>query len=89
MLKKIIIYLLFVLPCWREVYSQNLVPNWSFEIIDTCLFNVGNCTNGIGSNVASPWEGISVDLYNTCSINPNCDVPTNTYGYQYAHTGNG
>ena len=66
--------------------SQNLVPNPSFEI-DT------NCHNGY-ITTAVPWDAPTngtPDLYNSCSnvVLFQAGVPTNNFGFQYAHTGNG
>lgn len=71
--------------------QTNLVPNWSFEIIDSCNFGL-NCSGGLTSGLAPPWDsptGTSSDLYNSCSTHPFCRVPSNYDGYQNAHTGNG
>ena len=72
-------------------YCQvNLVPNWSFEYVDTsCSFNNTNCFGGIQVGSVPPWDGYSSDVFNTCSIYSDCDVPFNHVGYQSPHTGNG
>ena len=84
---------MFVLNLFQHtsINAQNLVPNWSFETIDSCNFGV-NCGSGITRGFAPPWDspnGTSSDLYNVCSPHPDCGVPSNHNGYQYAHTGNG
>ncbi len=64
-------------------YGQNLVPNYSFEVYDTC-------PSGGGINYAPPWlnpTSASPDYYNQCAISGGASVPTNVFGYQYAHTG--
>ncbi len=83
--------ILLLLTCGICSGQVNLVPNPSFEITDTCNFNVGvgNCWGGIQAGNAPPWVGRSSDLYNSCSIDPQCGVPNNTTAYQNAHTGNG
>ena len=64
------------------VAQQNLVPNPSFEIHDSCPDNLTFI------KYASPWfapsDGTS-DYFNECDINM---APLNQIGYQYARTGN-
>ncbi len=69
----------------------NLVPNPSFEIIDSCNFGI-NCGAGISRGFVPPWDDpiySSSDLYNACCTRPYCIVPSNIEGYQNAHSGNG
>ncbi len=69
-------------------YSQNIVPNWSFEAIDSCNFSYG----AINIGIASPWDSPSTgspDLFNTCAISSGLGVPLNTRGYEIPHFGNG
>ncbi len=71
--------------------AQNLVPNPSFENIDTCYFPGANCSGGVNNGKVLLWDapsGGSSDLYTSCSSAPYCDVPTNIGGYQNAHTFN-
>jgi OmpA-OmpF porin, OOP family len=61
--------------------AQNLVPNPSFELYDTCPYN------GSQISFAPPWKGVttnSTDYYNSCSSTYN--VPFNG-GFQLAKTG--
>ena len=66
-------------------FSQNLVPNPSFEIKDTCRFNFG------ALYVAIPWTipetNCSPDYFNSCTTSPYLSVPQNIYGYEPAHSG--
>ncbi len=64
-------------------FSQNLVPNNSFELYDTCPNSVGQIS------YASPWFGETVDYYNSCAstVCPYCGLPSAAGGYQYARTG--
>jgi len=71
-------------------FAQNLVPNYSFEVYDTC-------PNGPGLvRYAIPWLQPSLgttDYFNACWDSSvawfgNVDVPNNIIGYQYARTGN-
>src|SRR5665213_2039907 len=68
----------------RVVYAQNLVPNYSFEVYDTCPYH----SNQIF--FAPPWQGVttnSTDYFNACSSV--YGVPTAGLGdWQYARTGN-
>jgi len=70
------------------VMGQNLVPNPSFEIYDTCPNVPGQITYAVG------WFQPNI-LYSFSSYNNECaegtsvGVPHNQIGYQYAHTGKG
>ena len=96
MLKKIIILIFISLPfgeSWRGALAQvNIVPNPSFELLDTCDFNSTVCGGGVNLGVVLYWNtpnnGTS-DVYNSCSTHPQCGVPNNVAGYQYPHSGNG
>ncbi len=66
-------------------YAQNLVPNYSFEIKDSCpFFSSGQL------NLATPWltptDG-SPDYFNACSGPFWNGVPTNDFGNQSAKDG--
>jgi OmpA-OmpF porin, OOP family len=65
-------------------FSQNLVPNPSFEIYDTCPDNENLVEYATG------WSnyGGSPDYHNSCSSNPQFSVPDNWGGFQQAATGN-
>lgn len=90
-----ITYFILFIYFTNSVKSQNLVPNSSFEIIDTCWFAGGsiylakpwfqpvfyNGTNSLGAS--------SSDLFNYCSIDPLSQVPFNGVGYQNAKSGVG
>lgn len=63
-------------------HTQNLVPNWSFEDVNTCPTVPSNIyeTDFWFSNYPSP------DFYHECG-DPYMDVPSNSAGYQEASTG--
>jgi hypothetical protein len=66
-------------------YAQNLVPNPSFELYDTCPYS------GSQISFATPWQGVttnSTDYFNACS-STYTSVPTCGAGWQYARTGGG
>ncbi len=64
--------------------GQNLVNNGSFEAISNCNFSYTDIDTVIG------WWGVqSPDLFNSCSILPDFNVPSNVYGSQPAFDGNG
>ncbi len=73
----------------------NLVPNPSFEAVDTCACFDGN-TGDFWFNDATyltdwtePTQGSS-DFYHTCNAGPSNDgVPVNNFGVQNPRTGNG
>ena len=64
--------------------GQNLVPNPSFEVYDTCPYYSGGIT--FSNNWSSPNMG-SPDYYNQCATSGYLSVPSNIFGFQYAHTG--
>jgi hypothetical protein len=65
--------------------SQNLVPNPSFELLNTCPVNdnFSNIQNWFSPTTASP------DIFDTCSVDVanEIGVPQNFAGYQYALDG--
>lgn len=68
-----------------RAYSQNLVPNPSFEIYTNCP------TASSQIDYATPWIGTnnSTDYYNSCAPSNFYNVPyQSTYSYQLAKTGN-
>jgi len=87
--RRIPVFLIFILFTYCA-WSQNLLPNPSFEVYTTCptQYNVG------GPLQCTPWipatAGTS-DYFNVCAPQnpPNLSVwiPTNYFGDQTAHTG--
>ena len=81
----LILLILFTLNC----NSQNLVPNSSFEIYDSCPHTQSQFT------LTPPWNNVigntgDPDYYNSCAaISTGFSVPTNTVGYQQAMSGSG
>jgi len=71
----------------QMVISQNLVPNPSFEIYDTCPTYAAIYSQ---LSYAVPWFSPtfgSPDYFNACDILNNVGVPINWIGYQKARTG--
>ncbi len=70
-----------------KIYSQNIVPNSSFESIDTCNLM------SYGFNALQFWDSPtdgSPDVFNTCAFLPtNYSVPSNAFGFQHPNTGSG
>lgn len=68
-----------------DSYAQNLVPNYSFEIYDTCPNSVGQVY------FAPPWGTASIygspDYFNSCSAPFGDGVPINWCGRQNAKDG--
>ena len=65
--------------------GQNLVPNSSFEIYDTCPNNQGQvkyCLNWFDPTYSSS------DYFNTCCSNNIAGVPYNFFGHKYPYSGN-
>ncbi len=90
MKNKILISIIFSFSIFSSLFSQNLVPNPSFEIFTNCP--LGPST--LGTDVP-PWstpDTATPDYYNSCytqilPIMPSMDVPSNIQGYQNARTG--
>ena len=68
----------------QTCYSQNLVPNPSFEDLAFCPFGFGQIYSALN------WLnfGQSPDNYNSCAGN-GMNVPNSYTGFQDAHSGNG
>ncbi len=67
------------------LYSQNLVPNPSFEIYSSCPNNSGEVNNATG------WNSYlnSPDYFNSCaSVSSSVSIPENILGYQFPANGN-
>jgi OOP family OmpA-OmpF porin len=64
----------------------NLVPNYSFEELDTCPFvftEFNHFYNWFNPNTGTP------DIYNECAQGQSAEVPSNAAGFQYAQNGHG
>jgi gliding motility-associated-like protein len=67
---------------------MNLVPNPSFELLDTCPTSSGEiqyCLHWFQPNDPAHFPSGSTDYFNTCSVNSG--VPSNYAGFQFARTG--
>jgi gliding motility-associated-like protein len=89
-LNKSVLFLFFICICASSSLKaqENLVPNGSFEYYTQCPDDYGQI------NRAFPWyqpNMASSDYYNSCVVSPgiilNVDVPSNSLGFQYPHTG--
>ncbi|MFH0893372.1 MAG: gliding motility-associated C-terminal domain-containing protein [Bacteroidota bacterium] len=83
MRKIIFIVCMFCLP--KILGAQNLVPNGDFEYYTTCPITANEVYR------AYPWftPGGSSDYFNSCVVWPFVAVPTNQFGTQVPHSGNG
>lgn len=71
--------------------SQNLVPNYSFEVYDTCPNSLGQISFALGwfpSCKPSCYPFTGYAYFNACDTTQSFSVPYNGYGYQSAFTGN-
>lgn len=77
--------LLFVVPPYCE--AQNLVPNPSFEVIDTCPYFpiMLGFQNDSKPRYWEMWHG-SPDYLNAC-VDTMAGVPGNIFGFQHAYEG--
>lgn len=75
--------ILFLFAVFSLKAQENLVPNGSFEDIDTCP--IGNGQIHLSSNWYSASLG-TPDLLHACG-NIDVSVPQNIFGFQYARTG--
>jgi len=83
---KTIFIIVVCLFSYSLMKSQNLVPNPSFEIYDTCPNSLSQITYAVG------WYNVSStpDYFNACDLtHPDVEVPLNFWGYQYPASGNG
>ncbi|HSF88182.1 MAG TPA: hypothetical protein VLA46_02130, partial [Saprospiraceae bacterium] len=85
-------FLLYLIPFSRisvsAITAQNLVDNYSFEILTNCPSDYG----GQGATIAPPWWASSFgtpDIFNECATNGLVDVPDNWPGTQAPLTGAG
>ncbi|MBL7890496.1 MAG: gliding motility-associated C-terminal domain-containing protein [Bacteroidia bacterium] len=87
MQNRLIILFFIQISFFSTKAQQNLVPNPSFELYDTCPYTGGQLSfappwfqpNKVWNNVLYG----STDYLNTCNTG-GCGVPSNTVGYQYA-----
>ncbi len=68
----------------RHFFAQNLVPNPSFEVLDSCPSDDGQLYNL--KNWFNPNAFTSPDLYSSCSFSTETDVPYNSTGFQQPRT---
>lgn len=80
---KKIFFITFILLCFCMAGStQNLVPNPSFEVYDTCPDMLGEVSRAIG------WTQInSADYFNSCDTISQVGVPNNFFGHQCPSSG--
>src|ERR1043165_1889895 len=64
------------------LFSQNLVPNPSFEVDTACPYSAGEIYYAVPWNLVN---GRTTDYFNACS--GDFGVPVSLYGTQYARTG--
>ena len=84
------VYIMIFLFCFIKpigyVFAQsNLVPNGSFEELDSCPFYV----DGVNYGYVIDWFNCigSSDYYNECSVGIDASIPVNTHGFQSPRTG--
>ncbi len=78
------IFILFILLQFNYTYTQNLVPNGSFEDTVGCPDNgaqVYKCKNWYDPN------GYTSDYFNECASNFYVTIPQNVFGFQYPYYG--
>jgi len=82
-MKKVLLVLVVMLG-QIIMLGQNLVPNPSFEVNDSCPSGPNQV------NRVQNWFAVtnSPDYYNSCATIWTLSVPHNYLGYQFAHTGN-
>ncbi|MBK9104539.1 MAG: gliding motility-associated C-terminal domain-containing protein [Saprospiraceae bacterium] len=83
-----LLFIVLVASKISSVMAQNLVPNYSFEIVSACPETYG----ASGPTFAPPWvspTATTPDIFNSCSANGVVDVPANSFGNQTPVTGDG
>jgi gliding motility-associated-like protein len=87
---KILLFLIVLIKT-HSVYTQNLVPNGSFEKHLQCPKNLDNLRDTVIYNWLNDHK--SPDYFCECAINFSVypfywvDIPLNAFGFQYARTG--
>jgi hypothetical protein len=81
-------YLIIIMWTCQICMAQNLVPNSNFETFSGCPGFYHQL------DLAIPWINTSTgagrsEYLNSCATSPNVSVPSNTFGFQIAHTGEG
>lgn len=72
--------------------SQNLVPNGDFEQYSSCptgFAQIDTALNWTNPQSYPIGGGGSPDYFNSCTTNWSISVPGNSWGYQYARSGQG
>lgn len=85
-MKKFLSLGFLLLSCLNSRSQVNMVPNGNFESYTTCpngLSQTANCTGW------SSWTNGTSDYFNSCATTGGITIPGNTFGYQYAASGNG
>ena len=72
-----------------SINAQNLVPNGDFEQYSVCPTQVGQINKAISWMNPIGATGSTPDYFNQCATNPSIDVPSNVFGFQFAHSGIG
>lgn len=81
----LVLFLLVSLNNWAQV---NLVPNYSFEQINSCPYS-GCLFDTTILNWFQPSEG-TTDIFNTCAnVSGGRSIPSNSPGYQFTQHGDG
>ena len=96
-IKKKISFLVLLLNLFMSsgIYSQNLVPNGSFESIKKCNYVFGQLDTVMNNWTDTKYGAAgTVDTYNKCYFHPlypstSLSIPLNISGFQYPKSGNG
>jgi len=90
MKKTIWIFIFFFFSAIKIIFAQNLVPNPSFEIYDTCVSEIDgfNLPSNHGLKYWLSPNFASPDFISNCLSNPDFGMPQNYGGFQQARTGN-
>ena len=93
-MKKALLFVIFFSGHHLSLPGQNLVLNPSFEDKLFCPYQINWDTGNIYQARFWHGPGKTPDYYNACNdssnpIDAKADVPQNSLGYQYAHTGDG
>ena len=95
-MKSYLFFLISILVILERGYSQNLIPNGSFETFTQCPATGGKIYYATGWFQPTKYPGgfsinqsSSTDYYNSCAgSGPYTSVPKNFWGYQNAANGN-
>lgn len=75
--------------CAFSIFAQNIIPNGDFENYRSCPGSMFTVQEGILIDWYQPVDDCTPDYFNVCGTERCSTIPSNTMGYQQAHSGKG